>query len=712
MRFSVSEPSALLERSIHRMALAIACVLALSIPAGYFIVTYLDHTDSLDFKAKVKAAALSSSIASNPETWMFAENRLQGLISREPVALSDELVQVFDKDNGIVTQVGGTPPKPLLSRSHPLYDADRLVGRIVVVGSARGLAWGTLASALFGLLFGAAVYAVVRVLPARELRAATAALSASELRFRSLFENAPNVAVQGYDAERRVIYWNAASEHLYGYTAAEAFGQDLATLIIPDAMRPGVSAAISAWRDGGPAIPASELTLQRKDGSPVVVFSSHVMLLSAAGQPEMYCIDVELTELKRTEAELRSYQQSLEQKVEERTTALTIAKEAAEAANRAKTTFLANMSHELRTPMNAIIGMTAIVLRGTTDRRQIDQLTKVTNAAQNLLGIIGDILDISKIEAERFSLERVDFTLAVVLESLSNLVVDKAVEKGLKLMIEVPPGLASQVFNGDRLRLGQILLNLVGNAIKFTPAGSVTLRLEVSEDLPTQLVLRFEVRDTGIGISAPDQQRVFSAFEQADGSMTRRYGGTGLGLAISKRLAQMMGGTMGVESALGEGSLFWFTARIDKSSAAAPDADQAEASAEARLRSVCAGRRILLVEDEPVNQEVSRWLLEDVGLAVDLAEDGQRALEMAQQGDYALILMDVQLPKMNGFDAARAIRALPGGRDLPILAITAHVFEEGRQGCLDAGMNDHIGKPVEPQTLYATLLKWLAPASS
>lgn len=708
----MSEPSALLERSIHRLALAIACVLALSITVGYFVVAYLDYTDSLDFKAKVKAAALSSSIASIPETWMFAENRLQGLISREPVALRDELVQVFDKDNEIVTQVGGTPPKPLLSRSYPLYDAGRLVGRIVVIGSGQGLVWGTLASALLGLLFGAAVYAVVRYLPAKELRAATAALSASELRFRSLFENAPNVAVQGYDAERRVIYWNTASERLYGYVAAEAIGQRLETLIIPEAIRPAVSAAISDWLVGGPAIPAGEATLQRKDGSPVVVFSSHVLLSSAAGQPEMYCLDVELTELKRTEAELRSYQQGLEQKVEERTTALTIAKEAAEAANRAKTTFLANMSHELRTPINAIMGMTAIVLRATTDRRQIDQLTKVTSAAQNLLGIIGDILDISKIEAERFNLERVDFTLAVVLESLSNLVVDKAVEKGLKLMIEVPPGLASRVLNGDRFRLGQILLNLVGNAIKFTPAGSVTLRLEVSDDQPTQLVLRFEIRDTGIGISAADQQRVFSAFEQADGSMTRRYGGTGLGLAISKRLAQMMGGTMGVESAPGEGSLFWFTARIDKSSAAAPDAGETEASAEERLRSVCSGRRILLVEDEPVNQEVSRWLLEDVGLAVDLAEDGQQALEMARQGDYALILMDVQLPKMNGFDAARAIRALPGGRDLPILAMTAHVFEEGRQGCIDAGMNDHIGKPVDPQTLYATLLKWLAPTSS
>ena len=533
-----------------------------------------------------------------------------------------------------------------------------------------------------------------------------------ELRFRSLFENVPNVAVHGYDAERRAIYWNTASERLYGYAAAEAIGRHLETLIIPETMRPAVSAAVGAWFGGGEAVPAGEATLQRKDGSPVAVFSSHVLLSSAAGDPEMYCIDVELTELKRTEAELRSYQYSLEQKVEERTTALTVAKEAAEAANRAKTTFLANMSHELRTPMNAIMGMTAIVLRGTTDRRQIDQLTKVTNAAQNLLGIIGDILDISKIEAERFSLERVDFTLAAVLESLSNLVVDKAVEKGLKLVIEVPPGLARRVLEGDRLRLSQILLNLVGNAIKFTATGSVTLRIELTEDQPTHVVLRFEVRDTGIGIGAADQQRVFSAFEQADGSMTRRYGGTGLGLAISKRLAQMMGGTMGVESAPGEGSLFWFTARIDKSSAIEPAAGEAGASAEERLRSVCSGRRLLLVEDEPVNQEVSRWLLEDVGFVVDLAEDGQQALEMVRQGGYALILMDVQLPKMNGFDAARAIRALPGGSDLPILAMTAHVFDEGRQGCLDAGMNDHIGKPVDPQTLYATLLKWLAPTSS
>jgi signal transduction histidine kinase/ActR/RegA family two-component response regulator len=461
----------------------------------------------------------------------------------------------------------------------------------------------------------------------------------------------------------------------------------------------------------------------------------------------------------QAEADLQKYKNHLENLVEERTAALSIAKEAAEAANRAKSTFLANMSHELRTPMNGIMGMTGLALRHAEAPKLRDQLEKIDQASKHLLGVINDILDISKIEAERMQLEQVTFKLGGVLENLMSLIGHKVIDKGLKLRVDLTPEVAHLTLLGDPLRLGQILLNLVGNAVKFTAQGSITLRVRqvddssqgISANLPSSspfkgearrgigsdaaelppipsptlplkgrepgqraapdatVLLRFEVTDTGIGISVEDQKRLFTAFEQADGSMTRKYGGTGLGLAISKRLVKMMGGEVGVESAVGQGSTFWFTVRLGKASSnAVPSAPTfTQDSAEARLKTQFPGTRILLAEDEPINQEVSRGLLEDVGLAVDLAEDGVQAVELAKRTRYALILMDMQMPNLNGVDATRAIRALPGYAETPILAMTANAFNEDRQVCIDAGMNDHIGKPVDPERLFETLLKWL-----
>jgi hypothetical protein len=423
----------------------------------------------------------------------------------------------------------------------------------------------------------------------------------------------------------------------------------------------------------------------------------------------IFGISRDITESKRNEAELEGYRHHLEELVASRTAELATAKEAAEAASRAKSTFLANMSHELRTPMNAILGMTDLALRRAEDPKIKDQLGKVTQASIHLLKVINDILDISKIEADQLALETVNFKFGEVLESHISLLRHKLDEKQLSLHLDLDPEIPRLTLRGDPLRLGQVLLNLTGNAVKFTERGSITLRARMLEASEESVLLRIEVIDTGIGIASENQPRLFTAFEQADGSMTRKYGGTGLGLAISKRLVEMMGGEIGVISAAGAGSTFWFTLRLGKSSDAhlSPPMD-GKTDAEMRLRRDHTGARVLLAEDEIINQEVSRGLLEDAGLVVDLAGDGQQAVKMAQQHRYALILMDIQMPHMNGFDATRAIRALPGYARTPILAMTANAYKEDRQSCLDAGMNEHIGKPVLPVVLYESLLKWLA----
>ena len=417
----------------------------------------------------------------------------------------------------------------------------------------------------------------------------------------------------------------------------------------------------------------------------------------------------DITQRKAIEADLAHYRDNLERLVGERTTALSIAKEAAEAASRAKSTFLANMSHELRTPMNAIIGMTDIVLRRATDPKQIDQLGKVKNASNHLLNVINDILDISKIEAERLTLEQASFKLGMVVENLMSMVGPAAAGKNLQMRLELPAEVAGMTLRGDPMRLGQVMLNLTGNAVKFTERGSITLRVWIVEESAKDVQLRFEVEDTGIGISSEDQKRLFTAFEQADGSMTRKHGGTGLGLVISRRLARLMGGDVGVNSQTGVGSTFWLSVRVSKETADAvsPAPTFAQDVAESRLIAEFSGTRILLAEDEPINREVSLMLLEDAGVTVDVAEDGAEAVAMAKLKRYALILMDMQMPNLNGVEATQLIRTLPGYARVPIIAMTANVFEEDRQACLEAGMVDHIGKPIRPEKLFETLLKWL-----
>jgi CheY-like chemotaxis protein len=393
------------------------------------------------------------------------------------------------------------------------------------------------------------------------------------------------------------------------------------------------------------------------------------------------------------------------------------------------------MSHEIRTPMNAVLGLTHLALRHATDERGRGYLERIQLSAQHLLGIIDDILDFSKIEADKLSLEHIEFSLAAVLENFSNLIVDKASAKGLTLGIDVGPGVPDALV-GDPLRLGQILINYGNNAVKFTERGEIHVSVEALERGDQDVVLRCAVRDTGIGLSEPQRERLFQSFHQADLSTSRQYGGTGLGLAIAARLADMMGGQVGVDSRLGEGSTFWFSARFGLATASTlksgalgqpggqVDLGQPGGQVECGDRGQLAAlapegnavttlgahgarqARVLVVDDNEVNLLIAAEMLSHAGVEVHTAEDGAQALQRLQAEPFDLVFMDMQMPVMDGLEATRRIRARTDRPRVPIVAMTANALPADRERCLLAGMDDVITKPIDPDRLAAAVQRW------
>ena len=527
-----------------------------------------------------------------------------------------------------------------------------------------------------------------------EHKQAEDALRKSETLYHSLVETSQDLIWQ-CDSEGRYTFLNLAWEQVFGYELDEMLGKKFTDFQTSENAECDLIRFSRVMQ--GDLVDRYETTYRGKRGNEIhLVFNAlfisdeneHIVGMSGTAY--------DITKRKQMEEELRE------------------AKTAAEAANIAKSRFLATMSHEIRTPMNGVIGMIQLLQHSELTPEQFGYAESAKNSGIELVHLLNDILDLSKIEADKIELDTFDFNLLSVISDTTNLMLLHAREKGVELTTSID-NVVPTALNGDAGRLRQIITNLIGNAIKFSHKGSVMFRVEKDAEDGLFVKLRFLVRDSGIGISAEKLEHIFEPFTQADSSTTRKYGGTGLGLAICKRLAEMMGGSIGAESTEGLGSTFWFTALLEKQAEVVvsrgifpiPDGHVGERQSE---RSVVNETCILLTEDDPIVQKIIPKLLKKYGYQVDVAGDGKKALQMLEENHYALVLMDCMMPEMSGYEVTAAIRDTASAvrrHDIPIIALTGNAMKQDRDRCIAAGMDDHLPKPVILQDLLAKLDVWL-----
>lgn len=524
-------------------------------------------------------------------------------------------------------------------------------------------------------------------------------------------------AIIGVGLDEVVSSWNPGAEKLLGYTAPEAIGQSIFMLVRPE--HAGVGQHVAGHGMLGEAVTDVETTLWHKDGHPLdIAVTISPILDGKKTRIGTSYIARDITERKQLEKELRRHRRHLESLVEQQTGTLRdtirnleLALSKAESATRAKSNFLSNMSHEIRTPLNVVLGLGQLLEKTALQTGQRDLLQKIRAAGQSLLGIINDILDVSKIEAGRLEVEYRPFRLDAVLDKVVTVTTPAIGERAIRLRVDADDVHSGSLY-GDALRLEQILINLVSNAIKFTASGEVAIRITTVSTAGDLTRLRFAVTDTGIGIPADKQHDIFQAFTQEDPSTTRRYGGTGLGLTICRHLVQLMDGDIGVISAPGEGSEFWFTLPLRTTAAPADRAGTQPEAAHPGAR--IAGVRVLVVDDSDINREVATRILESEGAQVVTADNGKQAVEwLAAHPEGAdIVLMDIQMPEMDGHAAADAIRNTLQLRALPVIALTAGAFKAQQDAALTAGMNDFLSKPYQMDQLIDMVSRYVRRASA
>ena len=522
----------------------------------------------------------------------------------------------------------------------------------------------------------------------------------------SIVEHIPAMVFLKRASDLRIVLFNRAGEELLGYSRGDFLGKSDYDLF-PKEQGDFFIAADRRVLASQEIMDIAEEPITTASGETRYLHTWKIALRDERGEPtHLLGISIDISERKKIEESLRELNDELEERVVQRTAELILAKGQAEAANRAKSDFLANMSHEIRTPMNSILGMAHLALNASADPKSRDYLEKIHLSGLHLLGIIDEILDFSKMEAGKLRVEAVDFDLERMLANINNLMAGKAIEKGLKLDFDIDPGIP-RCLHGALRRLSQVLINYINNALKFTETGSIIVRAKKINGNEHGTLVRFEVQDSGIGISDEDKAKLFQPFLQVDTSATREYGGTGLGLAISKKLVELMEeGEVGVDSMPGLGSTFWFTVRLAAGSAMPAHACKSvmPSAALAALN----GARILLAENNVFNQQVATEFLEQSGAVVCVAKNGAEAIDLLRNDYFDCVLMDVQMPVMDGYEATRVIRGNPAWATIPVIAMTASVSSEDRERCLVAGMDDFISKPFVSSVLYVTIVQWLS----